>query len=260
MIFEVGCRIRYEAWEPTTFVFAVQVIDGAAQTLLEEDIRLPTGLAADFLLDAGGNRFIRLAAPTGAMELAYRARLRGEARVPPDAPNGQTSIHSLPPSVLPYLTPSRYCPSDQLGAEAEALFGRFADDVDKARALEAWLHETLTYETAASDGSTTALDTLRARAGVCRDFAHLGVAMARALSLPARFVSCYAPGLRPPDFHAVFEVYCGQAWRMFDATRRARLADIAPIAIGRDAADTPFAIAFGPADLVECVVFADRAP
>ena len=108
-----------------------------------------------------------------------------------------------------------------------------------------WIHDHLTYQPGSSDEQTTADESLLRRAGVCRDFAHLGTAFCRALGIPARFVSCYAHGLVPCDFHAVFEAYLDGRWWLFDATRQANLDGLVRIGVGRDAAEIAFSTPYG---------------
>lgn len=114
------------------------------------------------------------------------------------------------------MVPSRYCPSDRLAPTALAIFG--GDPGDLPGRVSAWVAGTLAYQAGASGPLTGADKTLLARAGVCRDFAHLTVALLRALQVPARYVSAYAPGVDPPDFHALTEAHDGAGWRLHDAT------------------------------------------
>src|SRR5205814_2160651 len=115
--------------------------------------------------------------------------------------------------------------------------------VDSATLLEKvslWVGTRLNYVPGSSDPIDGAVDTLLAGAGVCRDFAHLVVALLRAVNVPARLVSVYAPGLYPMDFHAVAEAYVDGQWRVVDATLLAPRQTLVRITTGRDAADTAF--------------------
>jgi transglutaminase-like putative cysteine protease len=107
------------------------------------------------------------------------------------------------------------------------------------------------YVSGTSDGDTTAAHTFVQRQGVCRDFAHLLASMARAASIPARLVSAYAPGVDPPDFHAVVEVWLEGSWHLIDATGMARPEEIVRIGVGRDATDIAFMTVFGSAELYD---------
>lgn len=116
-----------------------------------------------------------------------------------------------------------------------------------AQALVDWTRGALCYRGGASAGETTALDTFASREGVCRDYAHLLVALARAAEIPARCVAAYAPGVDPPDFHAVAELWLEGAWRLVDATGMAAADEIARVCVGRDATDIAFMTVFGTA-------------
>jgi len=164
-------------------------------------------------------------------------------------------LRATPPRMLPaetvqYLLPSRYCESDRFEGFIEQEFAGLEGGA-LAAALSDWVHAHLAYEAGASSGVTTALMTFAERRGVCRDYAHLLVALARAGGIPARCVSAYAPGVDPPDFHAVAELWLEGAWRLVDATRMAVPAELARVAVGRDATDIAFMTVFGRATMNE---------
>ena len=126
-----------------------------------------------------------------------------------------------------------------------------------AAAISDWIFEHVAYQSGSSDETSSAVDTLEKRQGVCRDFAHLAVGFCRAMNIPARYVSVYADLLQPPDFHAVFEVFVGGMWYVLDPTRLAPLNGFVRIATGRDAADVSVATVFGnsafQSSVVSCV-------
>lgn len=166
--------------------------------------------------------------------------------------------HDLPGEVVPYLFDSRYCQAMRLQSMVADEFGHLAGGA-KVLAMRDWIAGHLTYQAGRSTADTTAIDSLVDRRGVCRDYAHLLVTMARAAAIPARFVSCFAPRVDPPDFHAVAEVFLadpwadpaipgGGAWHMVDATGMADPAQTVKIGVGRDAADVSFLTAFAPCD------------
>lgn len=161
---------------------------------------------------------------------------------------GNTPIRQMPPETIPYLLPSRYCESDRLEGFVEQEFGGMAAG-PLATALTAWVGEHLTYASGISSGTTTAMMTFAERRGVCRDYAHLLVALARAGGIPARCVSAYAPGVDPPDFHAVAELWIGGGWHLVDATGMASCGNLVRVAVGRDATDIAFMTVFGSATL-----------
>jgi len=155
---------------------------------------------------------------------------------------------NLPAEVVPYLWPSRYCESDRFEAFVEREFGEIEGGA-KLTAMANWIWDHLDYLPGTSDATTTAVDAFVSRHGVCRDYAHLMAAFARAASVPARLVSAYALHLHPPDFHALVEVWLEGRWHLIDATRMAPLDGIVRICVGRDATDIAFMTSFGPAEM-----------
>jgi transglutaminase-like putative cysteine protease len=167
--------------------------------------------------------------------------------------------NDVPLATLPYLLPSRYCQSDQLMRLAYREFSRYPRGYEQVNAICNWIYANVDYLAGTSTPLTSAFDTATARAGVCRDFAHLGIAFCRAVNIPARFVSGYAYTLQPPDFHAVFEAWLGDRWYVFDPTRRIVPENLVRIGVGRDAADVSFALIFGPAQMTGMNVYAEAA-
>ena len=155
----------------------------------------------------------------------------------------------LPALVVPYLLPSRYCQADKFESFVERRFGD-AHGGAKVAAMRDWIGRNLDYVSNSSSGVTTAVDTFTTRTGVCRDYAHLLAAFARAAMIPARLVSAYAPGVTPPDFHAVVEVWLEDGWHLIDATGMAQCNEIVRIGVGRDATDIAFMTIFGSAEMV----------
>lgn len=166
--------------------------------------------------------------------------------------------HQLPGETVQYLLPSRYCPSDKFELLVEAEFGGLCGGA-RIAAIREWVVGALTYCAGTSTSATDAMDTYVTRQGVCRDFAHVLVALARASTIPARFVSVYAPEVEPQDFHAVAEVFLDGAWHLVDPTGMAEAADMAKIGVGRDAADVSFLTSYGPAMLIAQAVDVSRS-
>jgi transglutaminase-like putative cysteine protease len=154
-------------------------------------------------------------------------------------------VSKLNQEVIPYLFPSRYCQSDRIGRLAWKMFGDIPHPYQKVVAISDWIFENVEYLRGFTNSETSAYDTITQRAGVCRDFAHLGIALCRALTIPARYFAGYACQLDPPDFHACFEAFIGDRWFIFDPTRLAPLNGLVRIAAGRDAADASVASLFG---------------
>lgn len=168
-----------------------------------------------------------------------------------------TPPHLLPGEVLDYLMPSRFCQSDLFEPFVSGEFGGLNGGA-RIMAIRDWIAGAFTYAPGATTAHTSAADSFLARRGVCRDFAHVLVTLARAASIPARYVSVYAPDVAPPDFHAVAEVFLGGRWHLVDATGMAGPADIAKIGVGRDAADIAFLSTFGDTQLVNLKVQVSR--
>jgi transglutaminase-like putative cysteine protease len=206
----------------------------------------PDMATSEFTPAGSGNRFMRL--ETGAHEkfsVRYEATVDCEFEVRATGETGTTPVAQLAGETIPFLFPSRYCQSDRLARLAWDLFGAIEKPHDKVVAITEWIHNNVEYVRGATDSGTSAYDTVTQRVGVCRDFAHLGIALCRALNIPARYFTGYAYQLEPPDLHACFECYIGGAWLVFDATRLAHLNGLVRIATGMDAADTAVASVFG---------------
>ncbi len=177
-----------------------------------------------------GTRLHVVDADPGALVVDYRATVRGTSTAVP----GDTEADRLW-----FLRPSRYCESDALAPTARAQFAGLTG-VDLLAAVSSWVGTRLAYVPGSSQPTDGAVRTLLARQGVCRDYAHLVVALLRALDVPARVVAVYAPGLAPMDFHAVAEAWVHGAWRVVDATTLAPRGSLVRVATGRDASDTAF--------------------
>lgn len=190
----------------------------------------------------------------GLFEVDYSAKValhRQQVDIP--------SLAALPPHRLPgetvqFLFDSRYCPADRFQTFVEDEFGGTSGGA-RIEAIRQWIASKLSYVPGSSNADTGAADSFIQRQGICRDYAHLMVTMARASTIPARYVACYAPGVDPPDFHAVAEVFLadpenqeGGTWQIVDATGMASAHDTVKIGIGRDAADVSFLTSFGQND------------
>ena len=186
----------------------------------------------------------------GDWRARYRATVGIERATQDLASLPLTEVRDLPGELVPYLLPSRYCQSERLEGFVRREFSGLAGGA-LAAALTQWVGEEIDYRSNNSSGETTALDTFASRSGVCRDYAHLLVALARAGEIPARCVSAYAPRVDPPDFHAVAELWLDGGWHLVDATRMATCDEIVRVAAGRDATDIAFLTVFGNAGLIE---------
>lgn len=240
--------LEYDVDATSEFVFLIHVADMPGQTLIEESMLVEPAIPYRCYTDAAtGNRFLRLQAEAGKLKVVYRAIVdRHVEPMTPDTP--EVAVHDIPADVLHFVTPTRYCESDELSADAQALFGAMAPGLQRVQAISDWVQNNIAYRIGSSDASTSAADVFARRTGVCRDFAHLSITFCKALNIPARMVSGYALFPEPPpDFHAVFEAYVGGRWVMFDPTGMTPVEHVVRIATGRDAKDVAFATIFGPA-------------
>ncbi|MXO75833.1 transglutaminase family protein [Altererythrobacter aerius] len=188
----------------------------------------------------------------GRFDVRYEALVEVNRLAPDLAGLAQLSPHELPGDPLEYLLDSTYCPADRLQSFAEDEFGGTTGG-DRVLAIHDWIARHFTYEAGSSNSTTTALDSFVERRGICRDYAHVLISLARASTIPARYVSCFSPGVTPQDFHALAEVFLaddtiegGGAWYIVDATGMAKPQDTVKIGVGRDAADVSFLTSFGP--------------
>ncbi|MBJ3761890.1 transglutaminase family protein [Maribius pontilimi] len=175
---------------------------------------------------------------------SYNAEIRIDRSDPDLSTLSQDPVHQLPHEAVRYLMASRFCPSDEFQSFTDSQFGHLSGGafVD---AVARWIETRFTYAPGASQATTTAIDTFVSRRGICRDYAHVMISLARAAAIPARMVSCYAPRVTPQDFHAVVQVWLDGDWRIVDPTGMASASETAIIGVGRDAADIAFLTSYG---------------
>jgi transglutaminase-like putative cysteine protease len=246
--FDIHCELGYEVTGSSTFLLNIEAAAVPGQRVLHESLVTAPPLPCDRYVDPlVQNRLVRFNAGAGSLRVTYRAtvEVQGAPEGIPDAP--EVPVGMLPLEVLRFILPSRYCESDALMRMALLEFGSLPPGAQRVEAICVWIRDHIKYEIGTTQGTHSAFDTVTGRAGVCRDFAHLAIAFCRALNIPARFVTGYAPFSDPPaDFHAVFEAYLGGRWHLFDPTGLAMRSDQVRIGTGRDAADVAFATIFGP--------------
>lgn len=230
MLRTVSSHLSFDVTSSTELYLAIAVADGAYDRFEHLTVTHQDALLEPLEIKTHhGARIHRVHAPAGRVVVDYHAQVTGSAALPPveDA------------DLIEYRRPSRYADSDKLLAFSRQQFAGL-EDAALLAAVVAWVGDHLRYAPGSSLPTDAASDTLLKRRGVCRDFAHLVVALLRAKDMPARFVSVYAPGLSPMDFHAVVEAYVDGAWHLVDATALAPLGSMLRIATGRDATDTAF--------------------
>ena len=253
--FRVGCDLLYEVCDPSSFILNVSVAQNAFQTVTSESFVLEPNLPFYESHSAVEEKRIhRFSSNAGTVRVLYSAAVELSHHMGQGEEAIENAPGLLPAEVVPYLYPSRFCESDKLSRVAWHEFGHLPPGFPRITAVANWIHQNVEYLRGGSNPRTSAYDTVTERTGVCRDFAHLGVAFTRALGIPARFVAGYALGLAPADFHAYFEAYLGDRWYIFDPTRLAPPTSFVRIGIGRDAADTSFATIFGPVNFVSMTI------
>lgn len=256
MKFNLSSVLRYRIDEPSTLVLNIQVVNNDHQRICTEQLQFdPEVKFEEYTAPSSQTRYLRIEASTGKLEVNYEATVELLHFYADPNTIAEVPIADLPMETLPYLYPSRYCESDRLMGLVQSEFGGLQPGYSKVTAICNWIYNKVTYLSGSTNSQTSAYDTATQRAGVCRDFAHLGITFCRALNIPARFVSAYAYGLNPPDFHACFEAYLGDRWYLFDATRLVPLNSIIRIGTGRDAADVSFGTLFGAVQMEEMKLF-----
>ncbi|WP_395665030.1 transglutaminase family protein [Methylocella sp.] len=246
MKLRVGCELSYKILAETVFIFNIEVARLQRHLNLSEKlIFTPGNPSLAYEQPDLRNRYVQTVAQVGDFHVSYAAEVEIDPYRADPSTVGEIPIKNLPLDILPYLLPSRFAPSDELVNYAMREFGQCPHGHERVAMICNWLYENIEYQRGSSDAKTGAIEILVQRAGVCRDFAHLGIAFCRALGIPARYVTCYAFGLQPPDFHAVFEAYLDGRWWLFDGTRQAALDGLVRIGVGRDAAEVAFATPFG---------------
>ena len=257
MIFKIFSELQYQVFLPTTFIFSIQASRSQSQLIVEESLETEPVLTTEELYVSDGiSRFIRL--NVNAMDkftIRYSAKVDIDYNTIHQRRLSQTvPVNKLDDDVMPYIFPSRYCQSDKLQKLASKEFGNIETAYGKVAAITEWIYNNVEYVSGTTNSSTSAFDTLTERVGVCRDFAHLSIALCRALTIPARYFTGYAYNLNPPDFHACFEAYIGGEWIFFDPTKLVPVNGLVKIANGRDAADAAVASIFGSALCTSMVV------
>lgn len=255
--YDIDCRLDYDVKTPTHFLFQLHTAEVPGQVLASESLTLDPPLPMRTYGDGrDGNRYVRVDAEPGPLTVHYRARVARGPGLAAGTALEELPVSQLPNDVVHLITPTRYCEADLLGPVALKLFGEHAPGLARVEAITRWIHEHIDYRIGSSDTTTTARDVFVQRSGVCRDFAHLGIAFCRALGIPARFVVGYVKFEEPPpDFHAIFEAYLGGQWVQFDATGLAPVDELIRIGTGRDAKDVAFATMYGQAALTRLEPF-----
>jgi len=248
---QLSLALDYEVSAPgCDFIFNIHAAHTARQQVLEEQLTVNQNVALTVDTDATThNRYLRLSAQPGPLRVAYSATVDLLHHIEQPGTIAEVPVARLPTSVLGYIYPSRYCQSDRLLRLAAREFGQRWQGYGRVQGIRDWVLQHTTFTQNTSNATTSAIDTLLATVGVCRDFAHLMIALCRAVNIPARFATGIDygadPALGPTDFHAYVEVYLGDRWYLFDPSGTAIPMGFVRFGTGRDAADVAFATIFG---------------
>lgn len=264
MTLDLHVQLTYDMEVPTDILLQVEAAAIPEQRI--ESAHIQASPCDHFVrvaaLDGIGDRiWLRT---SGRLSIDYRARMTVLRDLADVATLPQMPLHQLPGETVQYLFDSHYCPATKFHSFVDTEFGDLSGGA-RIAAMQDWIAEHFTYQSGSSDATTTALDSFVTRHGVCRDYAHVMIVLARACSIPARFASVYAPDVTPQDFHAVAEVFLadpqgqGGSWHLVDPTGMATAADMVKIGVGRDALDVAFLTAFGTVQLIEQTVAVTRA-
>jgi len=232
------------------FIFNIQAARTPWQSIVHERLVTYPAMPLQQQTDpVTATRLLRLRAGIGHLRLQYEATVDLRHTIDDASGVPETWVRDLPAPVLPYLYPSRYCESDTLNAFAMERFGSLWQGYSRAAAICEWVKNHVAFVSGSSSGTTSATQTLVSRQGVCRDFAHLMIALCRAVNIPARFATGLDygadPALGPPDFHAYVECWLGSRWYIFDPSGTAIPMGMLRLTSGRDAADSAYATIFG---------------
>jgi transglutaminase-like putative cysteine protease len=252
----IGCRMSYTTTRPTPILLVLKPCLDSRQLVMEQMLSFNPFLTTDEFIDAHGNTTCRCILQPGLNTIHHDALVAVPSD--PDPYNSTTyavPIEQLPSWILRYTLPSRYCDSDKLLNFAWQQFGSYNNGPDRVAAICNWTHTNIQYRYGSGRSDSSASEIIRQGFGVCRDFAHVAIALCRAFNLPARYVVGHLPDIgytdsgSPMDFHAYFEVYLGQNWYTFDARFNIPRIGRIKVAQGLDAVDGAFLTVYGEAIL-----------
>jgi transglutaminase-like putative cysteine protease len=254
-----GCELLLEASAPSPVVTMLRPREGQCLWWVDGKQDFPLQYGFTEYRDSFGNHCQRFVVPAGSTRLRIESVAEVNRELPVDWAGGLVSPCTLPADVLQFTLPSRYCTSDRpaLFEQALSITRDVSPGYAQVEAIRAWIAQNIAYRHGISDTHSDALDTLAQRAGICRDFAHVGISLCRTLDIPARMVVGWLHGLEPMDLHAWFEAYVGDAWYAFDATQSEPKGGRIVIGHGRDAADVAFLMSYRPLDSVALQVWAE---
>lgn len=246
MRLRTSCDIKFEISTPTPFILMLRPRSGNQQWVEREEYKIIPSIPVFEFTDNYGNLCQRLIAQTGMFLISTSSDVVTSYCVDQAFGAPFVEIQNLPDSVLSYLLPSRYCESDCFNEMGASITEGQLLGYNQVSAITNWLRENISYQPGSNNQPLSAVQVNIRKFGVCRDLAHLGIALCRSLSIPARIVVGYLYDLEPMDMHAWFEAYVGNRWYTFDATQTGSPGGYVVLGFGRDAADVALFNQFGP--------------
>ena len=216
----VRSELEYNVVSDTTFVFSVAAARTDHQSVVSERITIEPPVPHELVAygEERTHELLRTEAGPGRLTIGYEAVVALDPETEDPAALIECRFGAVPPDVLAYLNPSRYCEADRVVDFANRHFGHVDPGFGRVAAIRDWVEHNIIYVIGSTGPSDSALDGLVQRAGVCRDFAHVTITLCRALGIPARYVSGYGVCVEPADFHGFVEVFLKQGWYLLDPT------------------------------------------
>jgi transglutaminase-like putative cysteine protease len=246
MWLRVSCNLAFDIETSTPFILMLRPRSGAEQWIERDEFKISLNVPIIEFTDHYGNLCQRFVAPTGSFSIRTTSDVKTSEFIDVDFDAPFVEVQNLPNDVLCYLLPSRYCESDRFNDLANSITINQQPGYKQVFAITEWLRTNICYIPGSSDYPISATEVNYKRSGVCRDLSHLGIALCRSLSIPARMVVGYLHELYPMDMHAWFEAYIGGRWFTFDATQAIQKGGYVAIGYGLDAADVAIFNQFGP--------------
>jgi transglutaminase-like putative cysteine protease len=260
MWFQTSTYLEFNVLDYSPFIFLIRPCSGHHQWVADQQCVFLPNVEINEFTDPFGNLCQRLVAPIGIFSVSTTSTIEttDASDICPSA--SFTQIQNLPVQTLPFLHASRYCESDRFTELANTITAGLNPGYDQCIAVINYIQATVKYSPGTGQQFVSACETHVLGHGVCRDLAHLGIALCRALSMPARMVVGYLEALNPMELHAWLEVYVGDRWYTFDPTQKDLQSGRVAIAYGRDAADVAIYTQFGqPVELLNMVVSINRS-
>lgn len=246
MVLHAGCQINVSTIADTPLVLILQPQTGAAQVVLDSTLTIMPWVPYRHFTDSFGNSQHRLMLGAGQFTILSTCNVDAHDVIDVEESASYTPIQDVADDALMYLLPSRYCQSDLMGDLATQVTRGASPGYGQVEIIRDWIEKKFRYKYGVSTASTSAVETAKKKKGVCRDFSHVGIALCRAIGIPARIVFGYLYELNPMDLHVWFEAYVGGRWYTFDATQKTPRGNRIVIAYGRDAADVAQMSQYGP--------------